>query len=80
MTRSLSAILGASLLLTGAAIAIPAAAQAGTIKESGLYRTQMDCNLGKHYKKVQGFNVADRCVVSGAGSPFEAWTFWYETK
>ncbi len=70
---------GISLLLAGAIIAVPAAAQAGTIRESSaFYKTEFECNIGKATLKVQGYNVASRCTFNGV---FESpWSFWYETK
>ncbi|PVE95963.1 hypothetical protein DC434_10645 [Microbacterium sp. TPD7012] len=77
VTRNAGTILGASLLLAGASIAVPSAAHAGTIVQSRDYSTQFQCNIGRDTLRVQGFNVAPHCTYDGL---FKTWSFWYETK
>lgn len=77
--RSAVAVMATSLLLAGAVVAMPSVAHAGTIVESGGYTTEANCNYGKHFKKLQGYNVAPRCTYNAYGV-FGPWSFWYEKK
>ena len=75
--RKAVATLGASLMLAGALVAAPTAAQAGTIVESKSFKNQTQCNASRGSLMIQGYNVGP-CQMHGTDLTW--WTFWFETK
>jgi hypothetical protein len=76
--KSRAGAVGAALALAAALVAVPTAAHAGTIVESGSYSTTYQCQLGQFSLKAQGYKVGP-CKFHGSKG-LSYWTFWYETK
>lgn len=74
--RKRGMVVGGSLLLAGAIVATPMAAQAGTIVQSGGYSTQVKCWIAADSMRIQGYSTST-CEYTG---DLFGWRFWYEKK